>query len=82
MIYILLFILPISIFIAIYQARSKTNYQQWLKNRNNLDKQIIELDNRKNSKIQELKDLISKFKIIIHQTQKQPISIMNQLFKY
>ena len=57
MIYILLFILPISIFIAIYQARSKTNYRQWLKNRNNLDKQIIELDNRKNSKIQELKEL-------------------------
>ena len=57
MIYILLFILPISIFIAIYQARSKTNYQQWLKNRNNLDNEIVELDKRKNNKIQELKEL-------------------------
>ena len=57
MIYILLFILPISIFIAIYQARSKTNYQQWLKNRNNLDSEIVELDKRKNNKIQELKEL-------------------------
>ena len=57
MIYILLFILPISIFIAIYQARSKTNYQQWLRKRNNLNNEIIELDNRKNNKIQELKEL-------------------------